>query len=417
MYRLLFLAGQFKGKRLTVQQGSVLIGRDADCHLQLPDDGVSGKQALIEERSDGIYVKGLNEAAPTTVNGKPAAEQKLNPGDRIEFGPVQLQFEKKGYHSAVQSRPIDHVQALTLGAVILVILIEIGFLVSLSIWQKDNMNTVDPVATVGKPKPAEEEEPGILQIEMTEEDRTLMQAAERLQELERTRTNEEYASFGAKTGTVMVAEELKHLKEDVADLRQQVQDITVSQAMPQATVEVPKPATTQTVAGTAKKTSVATGKKVFKTTVQTTPVSSGPGKRVVITSLDHQKFPQNNEFEEMRLIRIGIKPGAGERKLKASEVRVYVHFFDRDRVTGVISKSRVATPKGALRLDSEFNGSEPRLVTAAYVVPLKFREQEERDYSEKRSYYGYRVQVFYGNELQDEDAKPKPLLYEDLSLF
>ena len=133
--------------------------------------------------------------------------------------------------------------------------------------------------------------------------------------------------------------------------------------------------------------------------------------------MDHQKFPQNNEFEEMRLIRIGLKPRDGERKLKANEVRVLVSFFDRDRETGVISKSRVATPKTALRLDSELSGAEPRIVTAAYVVPKNFRQQEEQDYSEKRSYYGYRVQVFYGDKLQDEDAKPKMLLYEDLSLF
>ena len=417
MYRLFFLAGQFKGKRLTVQQGSVLIGRDVDCHLQIPDEGISGKQALIEERSDGLYIKALSEATPITVNGKPATEQKLNPGDRIVFGPVELQFEKKSHDPVVQSRPIDHVQALTLAAVILIIFIEVGFLVSLSIWRKDNLNTVNPVVMTAKPEKAEEkkeeEEPGILQIEMSEEDQTLKQAEERLLELERTRTNGAYVSSSAGTGaTTMVSEELKQLKEDVADLRQQVQDITVSQAMPQATVEIPKPAT-QAVAVAA----VTTTRKPPAPAIKTTPKPLGPEKRLVITSMDHQKFPQNNEFEEMRLIRIGLKPRDGERKLKANEVRVLVSFFDRDRETGVISKSRVATPKTALRLDSELSGAEPRIVTAAYVVPKNFRQQEEQDYSEKRSYYGYRVQVFYGDKLQDEDAKPKMLLYEDLSLF
>ena len=419
MYRLFFLAGQFKGKRLTVQQGSVLIGRDVDCDLQIPDEGISGKQALIEERSDGLYIKALSEATPITVNGKPATEQKLNPGDRIVFGPVELQFEKKSHDPVVQSRPIDHVQALTLAAVILIIFIEIGFLVSLSIWRKDNLNTDNPVVMTAKPEKAEEkkeeEEPGILQIEMSEEDQTLKQAEERLLELERTRTNGAYVSSSAGTGaTTMVSEELKQLKEDVADLRQQVQDITVSQAMPQATVEIPKPATQAMAVAVA---AVTTTEKPPAPAIKTAPKPQGPEKRLVITSMDHQKFPQNNEFEEMRLIRIGLKPGDGERKLKANEVRVLVSFFDRDRETGVISKSRVATPKTALRLDSDLNGAEPRIVTAAYVVPKNFRQQEEQDYSEKRSYYGYRVQVFYGDKLQDEDAKPKMLLYEDLSLF
>ena len=421
MYRLFFLAGQFKGKRLTVQQGSVLIGRDADCHLQIPDEGISGKQAIIEERSDGLYIKALSEATPTAVNGKPATEQKLNPGDRIVFGPVELQFEKKTHEPLVQSRPIDHVQALTLGAVILIILIEIGFLVSLSIWRKDNLNIIAPVVVAAKPEKVEEKkdekEPIVLQIEeMTEEDRTLQQAEERLQELERTRTNEVYVSASSvATGTAMVSEELKQLKEDVADLRQQVQDITVSQAMPQATVELPKPAT-QAVA-VAKAVAKATTKKPPAAVLKTAPATKGPGQRLVITSMDHQKFQQNNEFEEMRLIRIGLKPREGERKLKANQVRVLVSFFDRDSVTGEIKKSRVATPKDALRLDSELSGEEPRVVTAAYVVPRGFRDLEAREYSEKRLYYGYRVQVFYGDQLQDEDAKPKTLLYEDLSLF
>lgn len=409
MYRLFFLAGQFKGKRLTVQQGSVLIGRDADCHVQLPDEGISGKQALIEERSDGLYIKSLSEATPLAVNGKPATEQKLNPGDRIAFGPVQLQFERKTHDPLVQSRPIDHVQALTFGAVVLIIFIEIGFLVTLSIWRRDNLGAGSPLTIATEPEKVKEKEPSILQIELTEEDRALNQAAERLQELERTRTNEQYVSFGVETGTVKVSEELKQLKEDVASLRQQVQDITVSQAMPQTSATTAKPAATQVV-------TVATTKKP-PPTIKKAPTPKGPEQRLLITSMDHQKFPQNNEFEEMRLIRIGLKPQDGERKLKANEVRVLVSFFDRDRVTGEIKKSRVATPKGALRLESELSSSEPHIVTAAYVVPQGFRKLEEREYSEKRSYYGYRVQVFYGDRLQDEDAKPKTLLYEDLSLF
>ena len=195
----------------------------------------------------------------------------------------------------------------------------------------------------------------------------------------------------------------------MASLRQQVQDITVSQAMPQASTATATPTPTQVV-------TVALNKKP-PPAIEKAPTPKGPEQRLLITSMDHQKFPQNNEFEEMRLIRIGLKPHEGERKLKANEVRVLVSFFDRDQVTGEIRKSRVATPKGALRLESDLSSTEPRVVTAAYVVPQGFRKLEEREYSEKRSYYGYRVQVFYGDRLQDEDAKPKTLLYEDLSLF
>mgnify|MGYP001767828068 CR=1 FL=1 len=58
-YRLVFISGPQKGKRLTVQQGAVVIGRDPDCAIAIADDEVSRRHAVIEERPQGVYVRDL----------------------------------------------------------------------------------------------------------------------------------------------------------------------------------------------------------------------------------------------------------------------------------------------------------------------------------------------------------------------
>jgi hypothetical protein len=49
-------------------------------------------------------------------------------------------------------------------------------------------------------------------------------------------------------------------------------------------------------------------------------------------------------------------------------------------------------------------------------VPHGFRKEELQKYSQNRRYFGYLVQVYYRDELQDVDARPKTLLEKADSL-
>ncbi|MBW7909205.1 MAG: hypothetical protein H3C50_09890, partial [Kiritimatiellae bacterium] len=54
MYRLSFLNGRLKGRRVTVQQGVLLIGRDSSCEVELSDDALVAHQHIqLETRKDG----------------------------------------------------------------------------------------------------------------------------------------------------------------------------------------------------------------------------------------------------------------------------------------------------------------------------------------------------------------------------
>ena len=87
MYRLIFLNGKFKGKRLTIQQGAILIGRDPECQIDLDDDDeVSRHHALIETRGGSPVIRDLGATNTVQVNQQVVKEHRLKSGDRIEIG-------------------------------------------------------------------------------------------------------------------------------------------------------------------------------------------------------------------------------------------------------------------------------------------------------------------------------------------
>jgi hypothetical protein len=92
-----------------------------------------------------------------------------------------------------------------------------------------------------------------------------------------------------------------------------------------------------------------------------------------------------------------------------------VTFYDQDRDTGRIAPTRAVAPHAVLHLAEAAKLEAQPVLTAAYLLPRGFREQETRTQSSRRRYYGYRVQVYYEGELQDAKAHPKDLLAPDLN--
>jgi hypothetical protein len=135
-------------------------------------------------------------------------------------------------------------------------------------------------------------------------------------------------------------------------------------------------------------------------------------KRIRITSVGREKYQGNDEFDEMRLIRINLTPDPGKPAPVAKDVRVSVTFVDREQDTGRIGVTRVVAPKAPLNVSGDWSAREARTLTAAYVVPTGFRAREEREYGERRGYYGYLVRVHYQDKLQDVAARPATLIKE-----
>jgi len=129
MYRLLFQDRLASRGPLEIDRPSAIIGRQADCHVQLAEPGVRDHHATIERRLDGYYLRGLGNPNGVCVNGQAITEQRLASGDELEIGPVHLQFEiVHGGGAKRRRRPIDLLQVLAVAVVGAVIIGEIVLL-------------------------------------------------------------------------------------------------------------------------------------------------------------------------------------------------------------------------------------------------------------------------------------------------
>ena len=131
-------------------------------------------------------------------------------------------------------------------------------------------------------------------------------------------------------------------------------------------------------------------------------------QNIRIVSVEPQKFPENDQFEEMRLLRITLQP-TGDTHIDSTKIRVSISFFDEDRASRAMEPTRAVVPTDLLRVDSEWHPGEEHVVTVAYLLPRGFRAEELQKYRQNRRYFGYIVGVYYDGQLQDVENRPKAL--------
>ena len=213
MYRLIFLSGPLKGKRLAIQQGPVIIGRDPDCHIAVADDEISRKHAVIELRDDAFHIRDLGSMNGILVNDRNCREAKLNHGDTLEIGRTRIHFQQMNQNDLREKRRVTHSQGLAFGAVIFIILIQLAFVVGFSLWRKDVVE--EPEEKTEAPPPAAVNAP-------TAASNTFAEAEAHLQSTKQSQGYEPIATGEPETN---VTEDIRELREDVEEIRQQVGDL------------------------------------------------------------------------------------------------------------------------------------------------------------------------------------------------
>lgn len=73
-------------------QDQIVIGHNAEVHLDLDADGVSPIHCLIELRDNGWYVCDLGSSQGTFKNGQAVLDESIGSGDEIEVGPFKIVF-------------------------------------------------------------------------------------------------------------------------------------------------------------------------------------------------------------------------------------------------------------------------------------------------------------------------------------
>lgn len=73
-------------------QQQVVIGHNADVHLDLDADGVSPIHCLIELRDNGYYICDMGSQSGTFKNGQAVLDEILTSGDEVFVGPFKIVF-------------------------------------------------------------------------------------------------------------------------------------------------------------------------------------------------------------------------------------------------------------------------------------------------------------------------------------
>lgn len=85
--------GVCKGMVFKMGKDSVVLGRETDCDIQIPDQGVSRRHAEIYRIGEMYFIRDLGSRNGTFVNEEQVAEEMLRNGDRIRIGATILSFE------------------------------------------------------------------------------------------------------------------------------------------------------------------------------------------------------------------------------------------------------------------------------------------------------------------------------------
>lgn len=91
--RLAAITGKLKGGIFTIDQDSLVIGRETAANLCIADGSVSRRHSRIEKQTDDRFViNDLESLNGTFVNDVPVKSRRLEHGDRIRIGESQFLF-------------------------------------------------------------------------------------------------------------------------------------------------------------------------------------------------------------------------------------------------------------------------------------------------------------------------------------
>jgi len=97
---LIVRQGPYAGKRAVIKQARYAIGSDARCQLHPPNSGLAPLHATLHLHEGAYYIQDRGSSQGTFVNGHQVSTARLQPGDRLRIGNLDLEFQLRTQPSA-----------------------------------------------------------------------------------------------------------------------------------------------------------------------------------------------------------------------------------------------------------------------------------------------------------------------------
>jgi len=85
--------GNDRGKRFLASAAEVVIGRSSKCNIQLNDQHVSGRHAMVRRDETGLLIEDLESANGLFVNEKRVKKAVLAKNDEVRIGETVFQVK------------------------------------------------------------------------------------------------------------------------------------------------------------------------------------------------------------------------------------------------------------------------------------------------------------------------------------
>ncbi|MBI3865143.1 MAG: FHA domain-containing protein [Planctomycetia bacterium] len=93
MHALIVNTGKHKGKKIVLPDKEIIIGRDETSFIRMTSSEVSRQHCSLTPTDKGLLVRDLGSQNGTIVNNaKIEAETLLQPGDKLQIGPIHFEL-------------------------------------------------------------------------------------------------------------------------------------------------------------------------------------------------------------------------------------------------------------------------------------------------------------------------------------
>ncbi|MGD9781141.1 MAG: FHA domain-containing protein [Kiritimatiellia bacterium] len=473
MYRLLFLSGRYQGKRLVVRQAVALVGRDAACHLFLPDDDLlAPRHARFEERGTGVFLSRLSPATPVERNGAPIADAvRLVHGDELLIGQTRIQFQEIIAPHKRLRPSIGLLQPAAFLFAAAIVAAEIALLAFLADWPRRVIlpeteradiaraeriraaakgDSASPTGAVAKaaapasvvvlpgtaaatnaaPDAASTNRPAAAMLEdadfapadtnaslavlpqVSAADVRIEQAQRLLAEASAAAQMKKYDKAVRILDQIhQTAPGFLPAHAEHARLLEARGDLDAAQQRwTQILGLAPDPSPFRTQA--LEQRERLANLQTLQTRILQTPQPSDPDRLprdIRIVAPSVTKMPSDADVDEMRVLTATLELFSDEKLFRNAVVQVFATFYDAAE-GGTPRPTRAIAGPSPIVLGTAFANQRSAAVEATYVVTRGLRAQEERDTGQAPAYYGFTLHVFAGQILQDAFARPKKLL-------